>query len=99
MLYKFFDDWFTGYNITELEKEQYINDIYSIIFPVIVLKAGEKLSADDKQKLKQFFKEKDFNKIIPFIEDRYSETEWSEFLDQHIAPILDSYRKEVLQLE
>lgn len=98
-IFEIFDEWFSAYNLSATQKQEYVEDLCSVIFPTIILKAQEKLSTNDRQELEKLVIEKTFEKILPFIERKYSEPEWVEFLDKNIAPILDSYRTEVLEIK
>ncbi|MBI3589481.1 MAG: hypothetical protein HY093_03685 [Candidatus Liptonbacteria bacterium] len=77
--------------IKEFEKEFAI-----VILLKILSETYEKLSTDDREKVKQLFDQRKMDEIIEFIEGKYPIEEWKQLLESKIAPIFESYIKEVV---
>lgn len=85
------------YKLSDLEIKKIADQFSTVVILTLVGGIFDQISDSEKQELQDYAEQKKYDRILPFIKDRYSSEEFDRLLEQHVAPLLDSYLTEVVK--
>lgn len=86
------------YGLTKEEFEKVSQELSGVLFLKILNFSQSRLNESESLKFKEFILEKQNQKALLLMKGKFLDSEWDENIKKYIQPLLESYIKEVLQI-
>jgi hypothetical protein len=92
-----FQQLFIQYNLSKEEVIKLESEFLFVALLHLIIAIESKLNEEDKKILQENLKNKNFQEIDNFLKNHFSEEELKNLIEEHVAPLLEDYIKNVLK--